>query len=488
MGAAGEAMTGAAMTGETIFARATAPGRAGMAVIRVSGPAAAAALKALTGTLPAPRYAARARFRDPESGEALDDGLCLWFPAPGSFTGEDVAEFHIHGGRAALTGVAGALGRVAGLRPAEPGEFTRRGFENGKMDLTEAEALADLVDAETTAQRRQALRQLDGELGRLFEGWRDGLVRALAHFEAAIEFPEDELPDNIVTEMRYYILGLCDKISQYLDDNRRGERLRDGVHIAILGPPNVGKSSLLNALARRDAAIVSADAGTTRDVIEVHLDLGGYPVVVADTAGLREAGDEVEREGVARALARAADADLRLVVFDASAPPAAAMDPAAARLLEDTGRAALAVVNKIDLVDGAVARTIAGHQALAISVRTGAGLPELLAAVEARVADLLEGGSASGGALPLTRLRHRTALEDCVAALARAAHGLEQEGLEQEGLAGDGLAQVDPGPEGSPELVAEDLRLATRALGRITGRVDVEDVLDVIFREFCIGK
>jgi tRNA modification GTPase len=467
-------MTGAAKTGDTIFALATAPGRAGIAVVRVSGPDAAAALTALAGALPAPRFAARAQFRDPKSGETLDDGLCLWFPAPASFTGEDVAEFHIHGGRAALDGVAAALGRVAGLRPAEPGEFTRRGFENGKMDLTEAEALADLVAAETAAQRRQALRQLDGELGRLFEGWRWGLIRALAHFEAAIDFPEEDLPDDIDIETKHYILGLVDEVSQYLDDNRRGERLRDGVYIAILGAANVGKSSLLNALARRDAAIVSAHAGTTRDVIEVHLDLGGYPVVVADTAGLREAGDEVEREGVARALDRAAHADLRLVVFDAAAH---AIDPAAAALLEGAENGALAVVNKIDLVAGAPPGSIGGHPALAISVQTGAGMAELLAAVEARVADLLEGAGA-GAALSLTRLRHRKALEDCVAALARAAGGLEQ----------DGPARVDPVPEGSPELVAEDLRLATRALGRITGRVDVEDVLDVIFRDFCIGK
>ncbi len=448
------------MTG-TIFALASAPGRAGVAVIRVSGPGAAAALESLSGAMPKPRHAQRARFRDPQSGESLDDGLCLWFPAPASFTGEDVAEFHIHGGRAAMAAMVDALGRVAGLRPAEPGEFTRRAFENGKMDLTEAEALADLVDAETAAQRRQALRQLDGALGRLYEGWRWGLIRALAHLEAAIDFPEEGLPDDIESEINVYILGLIEELTKYLDDNRRGERLREGAYIAILGPPNVGKSSLLNALARRDAAIVSALAGTTRDVIEVHLDLGGYPVVVADTAGLRRAGDEVEREGVSRALARAEAADLRLVVFDAGVPSA---DPAVA-LLEGDG-VALAVLNKCDLLDAPPPARVGGHEALAISVRTGAGMAELLAAVEARVEDLLAG--AAGAAMSLTRLRHRNALEDCRRALERAAAG---------------IAAAAPA-----ELVAEDTRLATRALGRITGRVDVEDVLDVIFREFCIGK
>ena len=451
------------MTAGTIFALASAQGRAGVAVIRVSGPDAAAALESLSGNVPPPRHAARARFRDPDSGESLDDGLCLWFPAPASFTGEDVAEFHIHGGRAAIAAMVGALGRLPGLRPAEPGEFTRRGFENGKMDLTEAEALADLVDAETAAQRRQALRQLDGELGRLFEGWRGGLIRALAHLEAAIDFPEEGLPDDLQDEINVYILGLIEELTQYLDDKRRGERLRDGVSIAILGAVNVGKSSLLNAFARRDAAIVSALAGTTRDVIEVHLDLGGYPVVVADTAGLRAVGDEVEREGVARALARAEVADLRLVVFDAGA---ACADPAAVALLDGDGGAALAVLNKIDLLDAAVPARVGGHQALAISVRTGAGMAELLTAVEARVADLLAG--AAGAAMSLTRLRHRNAIEECLAALRRAAAGIAA--------------------AAAAELIAEDTRLAMRALGRITGRVDVEDVLDVIFREFCIGK
>ena len=455
------------MKSGTIFALASAPGRAGVAVIRVSGPGAGSALEGLGGAIPKPRHATRARFRDPDTGESLDDGLCLWFPGPASFTGEDVAEFHIHGGRAAIAAMVGALGRVPGLRPAEPGEFTRRGFENGKMDLTEAEALADLVDAETAAQRRQALRQLDGELGRLFEGWRGGLIRALAHLEAAIDFPEEGLPDDLQAEINVYILGLIEELTQYLDDNRRGERLRDGVSIAILGAANVGKSSLLNALARRDAAIVSGLAGTTRDVIEVHLDIGGYPVVVADTAGLREVGDEVEREGVARALARADAADLRLVVFDAGAPSA---DPAAVALLDGDGHGgggvALAVWNKCDLLDTPPPPRVGGHQALAISVLTGEGMAELLGAVEARVADLL--ADAAGAAMSLTRLRHRNALEECRGALGRAAKGIAE------------AAAV--------ELIAEDTRLAMRALGRITGRVDVEDVLDVIFREFCIGK
>ena len=436
---------------DTIFALATAPGKAGVAVLRLSGPQAGAALQALTGKpMPAPRRASLRALRDPQTGETVDRALALWFPAPASFTGEDVVELHIHGGRAVATALADALSRLSGCRPAEPGEFSRRAFANGRLDLTEAEAIADLVAAETAGQRRQALRQLDGALGALYEDWRARLLRALAHLEADIDFAAEDLPNGTTAAARPALADLAREIAAHLDDDRRGERLREGVQIAIVGPPNAGKSSLLNLLARRDVAIVSETAGTTRDVIEVHLDLGGWPVTLADTAGIREAGDEIEREGVRRAEQRARTADLRLVVLDAAAPDTPSM------LQELIAPGDVVALNKIDLAPSAKVPA----EALALSVRGGTGVAELLALLQQRVAALLDGAG-----MPLTRQRHRLALEECHAALKRA------------------QAQ-----KAQPELMAEDVRLAARALGRITGRVDVEDMLDIVFREFCIGK
>ncbi len=312
----------------TIFAPATILGRAGIAVIRLSGSAAGAALAALAGDLPPPRLASRRRLRSPDCDMVLDDALVLWFPGPASYTGEDAAELHLHGGRAVVAAVMDALAALPGLRPAEPGEFTRRAFHNGKLDLTAVEGLADLIAAESESQRRQALSQLSGVLGSLYDGWRHDLTRALAHVEAAIDFSDQDLPDNLVDPVRHTIEGVHSAISLHLDDNYRGERLRDGLFVTIVGAPNVGKSSLLNRLARREAAIVSDHAGTTRDVIEVHMDLGGLPVTVADTAGLREGADDhsgidpVEIEGMRRSLARAEAADLKIAMFDATAWPA----------------------------------------------------------------------------------------------------------------------------------------------------------------------
>ena len=389
------------------------------------------------------------RLRDPDGGEQLDDGLALWFPGPHSVTGEDVAELHLHGSRAVIAAVMAALGRQ-GLRLAEPGEFTRRAFFNGKLDLVQAEAVADLAAAETEAQRRQALRQLDGHLGTLYRGWGDRLLRLLAHLEAAIDFPDEDLPPEIEARVATETASLATEIARHLADGHRGERLRDGIAVAIVGPPNAGKSSLLNQLARREAAITSPIAGTTRDVIEVAIDLAGYPVVLADTAGLRDSVDAIEQEGLRRALARAESAELRLFVFDAGCPGDA--EGAAAWPGPDT----LLVANKIDL---AVNREILPPEALALSALTGEGIPELIAALAARVAETYD-----IAAPVLTRARHREALEAAADALDRS-------------LAAD-----------LPELRAEDLRLAWRSLGRITGRVDVEDLLDVIFADFCLGK
>jgi tRNA modification GTPase len=458
------------LSADTIFAPATAAGRAAIAILRLSGPDTAQAVTALTGAragdLPPPRTARRCRLVDRETRMPLDDALILWFPGPASFTGEDVAELHLHGSRAVLAAVMAALGRL-GLRLAEPGEFTRRAFLNGKLDLTQAEAIADLAAAETEAQRRQALRQLDGELGGLYRSWAQRLTRTLAHLEAAIDFPDEDLPleieDRVVSEIR----RLADEIGRHLADGRRGERLRDGIMVAIVGPPNAGKSSLLNRIARREAAITSPFPGTTRDIVEVAVDLAGYPVVLADTAGLRDSDDPVEQEGLRRARRRAEEAEIRLVVFDARDP--AAVAAAAAWPGADT----LRVANKIDLVaacgsgdhgagsgsDRPVAVTAGPEEAFPVSALTGEGVDLLLQALGARIADAYR-----GEAPILTRARHRQALEDAAAALDRA-------------LAAD-----------LPELRAEDLRLALRSLGLITGAVDVEDLLDVIFRDFCLGK
>jgi tRNA modification GTPase len=400
--------------------------------------------------LPLPRVARRARFVDPSNGAVLDEGLLLWFPAPASVTGEDVAELHLHGSRAVLAGVADAL-RSLGLRLAEPGEFTRRAFLAGKLDLTQAEAVADLVAAETEAQRRQALRQLDGELGGIYRGWARSLSRSLAHLEAAIDFPDEDLPPEIEDEICHEVATLAAEIRHHLADGHRGERLRDGIMVAIVGPPNAGKSSLLNRFARRDAAIVSPIAGTTRDIIEVAIDLQGYPVVLADTAGLRDSADMIEQEGLRRARRRADEADIRLFVFDAC-HPAAARGAAAW-----PGGATILVANKTDLLPHGGSDLPSG--ALPVSALTGDGVEALLATLGAAVAD-----GYRNTAPALTRARHRAALEEALAALDRSL-----------------TAPL-------VELRAEDLRLAWRSLGRITGGVDVEDLLDVIFRDFCLGK
>jgi tRNA modification GTPase len=404
----------------------------------------------LAGSLPPPRVAQRQRLVDPDSSDTLDDGIVLWFPASRSPTGEDVAELHLHGSRAVLAAVMQALTRL-GLRLAEPGEFTRRAFLNGKLDLLQAEAVADLAAAETEAQRRQALRQLGGELGDIYRSWRDRLTRILAHLEAAIDFPDEDLPREIEDRVLAETEGLAAEIEHHLADGHRGERLRDGIDVAIIGPPNAGKSSLLNRIARRDAAITSPVAGTTRDVIEVAIDLGGYLVVLADTAGLRETGDAIEREGNRRAIRRAEQSEVRLFVFDVAHPAEAA---GAAGW---PGANTILVANKIDLVPS-IGIDLPGS-VLPISALTGEGIDKLLAVLGERVAQTY-----CVEAPLLTRARHRQALEEAAASLRRSFSAI------------------------FPELRAEDLRFALRCLGRIIGVVDVEDLLDVIFRDFCIGK
>jgi tRNA modification GTPase len=458
------------MTAATIYALGTpAPSRAApgaVSVIRLSGPRAPEALIFLTEpkafarghsardpSLPEPRRMVVRGVIDPETEEEIDRGLVVWFEAPHTETGEMMAELHLHGGRAVVNAALAAIAKLGFCRLAEPGEFTRRAFEHGKLDLTRAEAIADLVAAETDQQRRVAKQQMEGALHRLYEDWRTLGLRALAHLEAAIDFPDEDLPTGLGDEVKMDIARLQGEIAQHLDD-RRGERLREGLHIAIIGPPNAGKSSLLNLLARRDAAIVSETAGTTRDVIEVHLDLGGWPVVLADTAGLRASTDAIEQEGVRRARARAASADLRVLVLDAASGWQAEMQALTAATERWESTRDIVVVNKTDLAPAS------GVGIVSLSAKDGVGLPELLQRLERSAAQLMEESAAP----PLTRARHREALVEAHAALGRALQAPEV------------------------ALAAEDLRLAMRAIGRITGTVRIDELLDVIFRDFCIGK
>lgn len=442
-------------SGDTIYALASGRGRAGVAVVRLSGGGAASALAHLTRKpLPEVRRATRRNIYRYGKKTLIDQSLVIYFKGPDSFTGEDVVELHLHGGPVLLASLFAELATLDGLRTAEPGEFTRRAFEHGKMDLTEAEGLGDLVNAETEAQARQALRQMQGELGRIYDGWRAELVTALAHLEADIDFPDEDLPGGVAAAIAPRMTALRAAIEAHLADGRRGEKIREGLDVVILGAPNVGKSSLLNALAHRDAAIVSEQAGTTRDIVEVPMDLAGYPVVIADTAGLRDSGDMIEREGVRRARARAETADIRVFMTVAAAPDL----PIDFADLVKPGDYHL--INKIDRVDDKALRREFPVGAQELSVKTGAGLEGFLKRLETDVIARLD----LSGAPALTRVRHRRALEDCTAALARFETATDA------------------------ELAAEDIRLAVRALGRITGRVDVEDILDIVFGDFCIGK
>jgi tRNA modification GTPase len=434
---------------DTIFALSSGRPPAAIAVVRISGPATRLALETMIGRVPEPRRAALATIRHPDTKDPIDQALVLWFPAPASETGEDMAELQLHGGQAVIAATLAALGTLQGFRPAEAGEFTRRAFENGRMDLTAVEGLADLIGAETEAQRRQAFRQLTGFLGKRAETWRARIIEALALVEAGIDFPDEgDVPAELLVPARKIALMLKAEIEEALR-NDRGERLRDGISVAIAGPPNAGKSTLFNYLARREAAIVTPYPGTTRDVLEVHLDLGGYPVTILDTAGIRETDDPIEQEGVRRAQLRAAEADLTLWVTE----------PIADEVPAPHGRH-WHIRNKADLIDAAAKVSQASETALVVSAKTGLGLAVLVEAVSQFAAGALGGESAL-----LTRERHRNLLRGTLEALNRSLeHDLPD------------------------DLVAEELRSAAWSLGRLLGRVDVEDLLDAIFRDFCIGK
>ena len=445
----------------TVYALSTPPGRGAIAIIRITGSHAATTLEKLTGRpVPQPRQAALRVLSDPGTGDPIDSGLVLFFQAPHSYTSEDMAELHIHGGIAIVDSLLGVLSQLEGLRPAEPGEFTRLAVLNGRMDLTQAEAVADMIDSETMAQQKQAFRQMQGALGTLYEGWRQKLASSLAHLEADIEFADEDLPGGIGQAVLADVATLNDEIASHIRDDR-GRSLRHGVEIAIIGAPNVGKSSLLNYLVGREAAIVSARAGTTRDIVEVSLTLGGVPAVLADTAGIREAGDEIEREGVRRALKRASEADIRLhVTAFGDIPHSDGVNSDKASFQAGD----IYVANKRDIGETTRPPNIHEDDFFGVSAETGAGMPAFIQALNARVQQNF--GLAERPAL--TRTRHRIALQAASVALNR---GLER-------------AESDMGLE----LVAEDLRLAMREIGRITGAVDVESLLDIVFRDFCIGK
>lgn len=426
---------------DTIFALATARGKAGVAVIRISGPRAWEAARALAGSLPEPRLAGLRKLR--LAGEELDEAVVLCFEQGASFTGEEVAELHIHGAIATVSAVLRALGQIDGLRLAEPGEFTRRALENERLDLSQVEGLSDLIEAETEAQRKQALKVLSGAVGYLVEDWRAKLIRAGALIEATIDFADEEVPVDVSPE----VLELIDAVASGLRDELRrigaAERIREGFEVAIVGRPNAGKSTLLNALAGREAAITSEIAGTTRDVIEVRMEIGGQAVTLLDTAGLRETEDVVEAIGVERALDRARQSDLRLFLLDGAEVPLITPEPGD-----------LVVHGKAD---------VAPNEGLSVSGKTGAGLTGLLAAIEERLSGL------SAGAGVMTRERHRVAMERAFGAL---------ESARDEVLRGSDRS----------ELAAESLRQAAWALEALLGRVDVENLLDEIFSSFCIGK
>ena len=462
---------------DTIYALATAYGQAGIAVVRVSGPGAFVSLDKLVDVRPTARMATLKTLTNPNNDTVIDEAVVLTFPGPNSYTGEDVVEYHIHGGTAVRESLFAALTMMDGHRMAEAGEFTRRAFENGRMDLTQAEAVADLIHAETEAQKQQALSQMGGALSDLYQGWAERLVRALAYAEAQIDFSEEDLPDEEVKSHIHPVLqSIAAEIKDHLNDGNRGEILRDGIKIAVIGAPNAGKSSLVNALAKRDVAIVSDMAGTTRDVLEVHLNIGGYPVTLYDTAGLRpeqlsntDAQHTIEAEGIKRALQKAQEADFKILLFDGTE---AELHPQTLALADNRS---LIVVNKMDVLNkdrlpresgdpgqqSLDPRSSRGRQ-IYVSTLMGEGLDTLIQTVSRETMTLIDQDRSTPS---LTRARHREALE---AALEHIQTALNN--------------------NLTPDLIAEDIRMAVRYLGRITGRTDVEDLLDIIFRDFCIGK
>lgn len=440
---------------ETIFAPATPPGRSGVAVLRISGKEAGQVFDLFALPHPLPRMATLACLKDPMSGEMIDQALLFWFPAPSSFTGEDVVELHLHGSRAVMGEMLRLLSKQEGFRLAEPGEFSRRAFMNNKMDLTAAEGIADLIDAETQAQRKQALRQMSGTLAQACEALRTHIIEVRAHLEAYLDFPDEEIPREVATRLDDEVLGIETLITRMLGDNRIGEKIREGFYVVLLGIPNAGKSTLMNLLAKRDVVIVSPEAGTTRDIIEVHLEIGGALVTLADMAGIRQTTATIEAEGITRALIRAVQADLRLLVLDVSAPRSEQ-----AAILSHEQPDDVVILHKSDLTTPHMGEYLELADALPVSSQTGEGVENLISVLKQRIDERLSGGQDA----VITRERHRVAFERA-----------------REHLAASRRATA-------LEIKGEELRLASYALSTVIGVVQVEDILDVVFSSFCIGK
>ena len=442
----------------TIFALSSGPGISGVAVIRVSGDNTVHVIKQITGeNLPAPRVATLRHFNKINSNELIDEGVLIWFPGPNSYTGEDLAEFHVHGSRAVINAIHTSISKIKNCRLAEPGEFTKRAFQNGKINLLKAESIGDLISAETEIQRKQAVQIMNGKSSKQFNSWREKLLRILSHIEAKIDFPDEDLPKNIITEIKKTSDDVMNQIKKTLNDQRVGERIREGFKIAIVGPPNSGKSSLLNYLSKRDAAIVSEIAGTTRDVIETHLNLDGYPVIASDTAGIRNSRNEIEKKGIKIALNRAEDADLRLVIISAKKPY---FDRVFKHLLTKNS---ILVLNKSDLLKKKLNNKIKKHDHVLISIKKDLNLNKLIS----KIKNKLKKKFITSEDILITRERHRQNLISCIQHLGSFKRKRSTRDLDK---------------------AAEDLRLATRHLGMIVGKVDVEELLGSIFNDFCIGK
>ena len=442
----------------TIYALSSGSGISGIAVIRVSGKGTVEVVKKITGSkLPSPRVATLAKFNKNGTKKLIDEGVIIWFPAPNSYTGEDLAEFHVHGSRAVINAMHFAISKVKNCRLAEPGEFTKRAFQNGKINLLKAESIADLISSETEIQRKQALRIMSGKSSDKFNSWREQLLKILSHIEAKIDFPDEDLPNSIIKEIQKTSYNVLIQIQKTLKDDKVGERIREGFKIAIVGPANSGKSSLLNYLSKRDVAIVSEIAGTTRDVIETHLNLDGYPVIVSDTAGIRNSKNEIEKKGIKIALNRAEDADLKLVIVSAQNID---FTDVLKKLLT---KKAILIINKSDLIKSKLNSKFKKYEHVLISIKKDSNLNKLIT----KIKNKLKNKFTTAEDILITRERHRQNLMSCVQHLEKFQKKKSEKDFDK---------------------AAEDLRLATRHLGMIVGKVDVEELLGSIFNDFCIGK
>ncbi len=442
----------------TIYALSSGPGLSGIAVIRISGSDTKKVLQNMTFLkLPEAKVATLRKFKNPQTKDLIDEGILLWFPGPESYTGEDMAEFHVHGSKAVVEAMHSSLSKINGCRLAEPGEFTKIAFQNGKINLLKAESISDLISSETEIQRRQAIKIMSGKSSDKFNSLRQKLLKILSNIEAKIDFPEDDLPDDILNNILLEAKNVRQEIEKILNDQKVGEKIREGFKIAIIGPVNAGKSSLLNYLSKRDVAIVSEIAGTTRDVIETYLNLDGYPVIISDTAGIRESIDEIEKKGIKLALEKAENADLNLIVLEPKSVNLSHF------LNDDVSKNSIFVINKMDLGINKFNNELKKYNPIQISIKEEKNLDKLVNLIK----ENLKNKFISSEEIFITRQRHRMNLEECVACL----KNFEEKNTKEDF-----------------DKAAEDLRLATRYLGMIVGKVDVEEILGSIFNDFCIGK